>query len=156
MKVECVNCGKVSDEKDLTHVFPNIPDLTERISPGEPVPFGECPGCGALVHSMRETFMCRVCGVVVKAEDIREHLIEHNPNAEGMDWEDIQNEFRLLSSEGNAPKRVVVIVRGGVAEVVYCPRGITCEIRDYDSDGCDEDEIDRDGARACAFDGEDD
>lgn len=27
-----------------------IPDLTQRISPGEAVPSGECPECGALCH----------------------------------------------------------------------------------------------------------
>ena len=93
MKVECGNCGKVWDEEELTRVFPDIPDLAERIAPGEPVPAGECPECGALVHEIRETLRCRVCGQVVKAADIREHLIEHNPNAEGMDWEDVHPSF---------------------------------------------------------------
>ena len=155
MKVECGNCGKVWDEEELTRVFPDIPDLTERIAPGEPVPAGECPDCGALVHAIRETFMCRVCGEVVKAADIREHLIEHNPNAEGMDWEDVRNQFTLLTTPDGAQKRVVVIVRGGVAEVAYCPRGIVVEIRDYDSDGGDEDELEEDGAWVGTFDGED-
>jgi len=40
MKVECGNCGRVSDEEDLARVFPDIPDLTERIAPGEPVRSG--------------------------------------------------------------------------------------------------------------------
>jgi len=155
MKVECGNCGKVWDEEELTRVFPDIPDLTERIAPGEPVPAGECPECGALVHVVRETFRCRVCGQVVKAADIREHLIEHNPNAEGMDWEDVRNEFTLLSAQGDGPKKVVVTVRGGVAEVAYCPKGVTVEIRDYDNDGCNPEELEEDGAWVGTFDGED-
>ena len=155
MKVECGNCGKVSDEKELRHVFPDIPDLTERIAPGEPVPFGECPKCGALAHAIRQTFMCRVCGQVVKVENIREHLIEHNPNAEGMDWEDIRNQFTLLTAQGNEPKKVVVSVLGGCAEVAYCPRGVQCEIRDYDNDGSDPEELEQDGARVGVCDGED-
>jgi hypothetical protein len=155
MKVECGNCGKVWDEEELTRVFPDIPDLAERIAPGEPVPFGECPDCGALVHAIRETFMCRVCGEVAKAADIREHLIEHNPNAEGMDWEDIRNQFTLLSTQGDGPKKVVVTVRGGVAEVAYCPKGVTVEIRDYDNDGCNPEELEEDGAWVGTFDGED-
>lgn len=155
MKVECGNCGKVWDEEELTRVFPDIPDLAERIAPGEPVPSGECPECGALVHAVRETFMCRVCGQVVKAADIREHLIEHNPNAEGMDWEDVRNQFTLLTTPDDVPKRVVISVRGGVAEVAYCPRGIVVEIRDYDSDGGDEDELEEDGAWVGTFEGED-
>ena len=156
MKVECGNCGRVSDESELTHVFPDIPDLTQRIAPGERVPAGECPECGALAHAIQETFMCQVCGQVVKAEDIREHLIDHNPNAEGMSWEDIRNQFRLLTTPEGAQKRVVISVRGGVAEAAYCPRGITVEIRDYDSDGGDEDELEADGAWVGTFEGEDD
>ena len=155
MKVECGNCGKVWDEEELTRVFPDIPDLAERIAPGEPVPFGECPDCGALVHAIRETFMCRVCGEVAKAAGIREHLIEHNPNAEGMDWEDIRNQFTLLSTQGDGPKKAVVTVRGGVAEVAYCPKGVTVEIRDYDNDGCNPEELEEDGAWVGTFDGED-
>ena len=154
MKVECGNCGRVWDEADLARIFPDIPNLTERIAPGEPVPFGECPECGALVHAVRETFMCRVCGKVVKAEDIREHLIEHNPNAEGMDWEDIRNQFTLLSTRDDAPRKVVVTVRGGVAEVAYCPKGVVVEIRDYDTDGCDEDKLEEDGACVAIYEGE--
>ena len=106
--------------------------------------------------AVRETFMCRVCGQVVKAVDIREHLIEHNPNAEGMDWEDVRNQFTLLTAPDDAAKKVVVSVRGGVAEVVFCPRGIIVEIRDYDSDGGDEDELAEDGAWVGIHEGEDD
>ncbi len=156
MKFECGNCGKVWDAEELTRVFPDIPDLAERIAPGEPVPAGECPDCGALVHAVRETLMCRVCGQVVKAADIREHLIEHNPNADGIDWEDVRNQFTLLTTPDDAPRKVVVIVRGGVAEVAYCPRGIVVEIRDYDSDGSDENELEEDGAWVGTFEGEDD
>jgi len=76
MKVECGDCGRISDETEIVRVFPNIPDLAERIAPGEPVPFGECPDCGALVHEIKATFICRLCGEVVKADDLRAHLIE--------------------------------------------------------------------------------
>jgi len=155
MKVECGNCGRVSDESELRHVFPDIPDLTERIAPGEPVPFGECPGCGALVHAMRGSFLCKTCGCAIKGADLREHLIEHNPNAEALDWEDVRNEFRLLSTRGDASPKAVIAVRGGVAEVVYCAKGMVVEIRDYDTDGCDDDELDRDGASVGVYEGDD-
>ena len=156
MKVECGDCGRISDETEIVRVFPNIPDLTERIAPGEPVPFGECPDCGALVHEIKATFMCRLCGEVVKADDLRAHLIEHSPNAEGLDWEDIRNQFTLLSAQGDAPRKVVVIVRGGVGDVAYCQKGVTCQIRDYDNDGCNPEELEPDGARVGTFIGEDD
>jgi DNA-directed RNA polymerase subunit RPC12/RpoP len=49
---ECTNCGRV--DGPLKRVFPDIPDLLERIAPGEPVPEGECPHCGFLVHAWEE------------------------------------------------------------------------------------------------------
>jgi hypothetical protein len=73
-----------------------------------------------------------------------------------MDWEDVRNQFELLTTPDGEQKRVVISVRGGVAEVAYCPRGTTVEIRDYDSDGGDEDELEEDGAWVGTFEGEDD
>lgn len=47
----CDNCGKrFSQPKELKYVFPNIPDLLERLDPGGMVPVGECPECGAMVY----------------------------------------------------------------------------------------------------------
>lgn len=43
---ECNNCGEVYPE---TADLAPISDLTERVMPGEPMPLGECPACGALV-----------------------------------------------------------------------------------------------------------
>lgn len=47
----CYNCDR--DYDSLVNQFPDIPDLLERIAPGEPVPDGECPECGALVHEVK-------------------------------------------------------------------------------------------------------
>lgn len=41
---ECQNCDWNGDEE---HCKP-IQDITERVQPGEPMPCGECPHCGAL------------------------------------------------------------------------------------------------------------
>jgi hypothetical protein len=47
----CENCGKVyKSAYDLDRVFPDIPDLAQRVCPGELVPAGECNHCQALVH----------------------------------------------------------------------------------------------------------
>jgi hypothetical protein len=40
--------------------------------------------------------------------------------------------------------RVIVTVRGGVAEVIFKPRGVEVFILDYDVDGEDADQVDRD------------
>lgn len=47
---ECQDCewrGHIDDCKPIKH-------LHERVAPGEPMPAGECPECGALA-SIRET-----------------------------------------------------------------------------------------------------
>jgi hypothetical protein len=44
-------------------------------------------------------FICKVCGDKVVEEDLRQHLIEHNPNAASMDWEDVENVFNCELKE---------------------------------------------------------
>jgi hypothetical protein len=41
-------CGWSGPAKDLGCQFHQITDFFERVSPGETVPVGECPICGAL------------------------------------------------------------------------------------------------------------
>jgi hypothetical protein len=47
---ECGNCGEVWKDEDIKPLI-DVHHLWERISPGEIVPSGECPDCGALCHS---------------------------------------------------------------------------------------------------------
>lgn len=42
---ECQNCGERWHEEDLNPV-------KERVAPGEPMPAGECPDCGAVCHEV--------------------------------------------------------------------------------------------------------
>lgn len=44
----CQNCDNIYDEQNL--VTPE--HLSERVAPGEPMPSGECPDCGALCHTI--------------------------------------------------------------------------------------------------------
>lgn len=107
MKTKCDNCqSEFRDDKELAHVFPDIPGLFERITPGEPVPAGECPNCGALVHLCSEVeLICTICGDSVNEADLREHLRQHNPNAQAMDWDDVRNVFRL-AGDGDGQTRI--------------------------------------------------
>ena len=43
-------CGNCQWQGLPTVVFPDIPDLMQRIEPGGTVPSGECPQCGALCY----------------------------------------------------------------------------------------------------------
>lgn len=47
MKSACGNCNWVGEPAT---VFPDIPDLLQRVEPGGEVPSGECPKCGALCY----------------------------------------------------------------------------------------------------------
>lgn len=44
--VYCAICDHLRDSGDL--IYP-IPNLEERILPGDPMPLGECPDCGELI-----------------------------------------------------------------------------------------------------------
>jgi len=50
MKHKCQNCEKQWTDKEVQPVK----DLWERVTPGEPMPSGECPACGALTHETSE------------------------------------------------------------------------------------------------------
>lgn len=47
---KCQNCGS----QWLTEQLKPIQDIEERITPGEVVPSGECPNCGALCHWLKD------------------------------------------------------------------------------------------------------
>jgi len=53
---ECDNCSKQFVSTDeLERVFPDIPDLAQRLDPGGIVPAGECTDCGTLVYPVGVT-----------------------------------------------------------------------------------------------------
>jgi len=45
-RTECQNCNWMGERKDCDP----IDDILERVAPGEPMPAGQCPKCGALCH----------------------------------------------------------------------------------------------------------
>lgn len=49
-KCYCGNCGWKGTEKGLASSLFEIDSLSERITPGDEVPVGECPKCGALAY----------------------------------------------------------------------------------------------------------
>lgn len=51
---KCDNCGRrFAGTEELERVFPDIPDLVNRLDAGGTVPTGVCPLCGALVYRER-------------------------------------------------------------------------------------------------------
>jgi hypothetical protein len=47
---QCQNCGRLFKEDELVNP---IPDLEQRVAPGEVMPSGECPACGAVCHTVK-------------------------------------------------------------------------------------------------------
>jgi len=47
---QCQGCGWIGEDDALASRYPDIERLGMRTSPGEIIPSGECPECGALCH----------------------------------------------------------------------------------------------------------
>lgn len=50
----CQNCDWEGPNTELGCSIEEVPHLFERVSPGEPMPTGECPVCGALCQPKEE------------------------------------------------------------------------------------------------------
>lgn len=53
-EVRCQGCDWTGTEDQVALQGAMIPDLWQRVEPGEVMPFGECPECGALVHQIAQ------------------------------------------------------------------------------------------------------
>lgn len=69
-KFECGNCGQRF--RDTTPLTPII-DIHERVGVGEPMPAGECPSCGALVHPIDDPTESLSGDWQVPADDLQRH-----------------------------------------------------------------------------------
>ena len=80
---QCQDCCGLWDEDDLKL---DIPHLYERVAPGEPMPAGECPECGALCHKDEEKYAaaCPKCQEEVDLV-VYEYCRISGSNEEGLD-----------------------------------------------------------------------
>jgi len=136
---ECGNCEKRWAEPDLEVVFPNIPDLLERLDVGGTVPAGECPDCGALVYREEDRTPLRVPDVVLKALRHAMERLNQIPHRYA------DTDFRLIDSgiaaaeKGGEPVRLLVVLEGGlVQEFLADGPGVEAAVIDMDIEGADE------------------
>lgn len=91
----CQNCDWVGSDELLNRKLEDIPHLLERVSPGEPLPSGECPECGALCQPTGNspTWVVRI-PVMVTADDEEEakrHALDDLRDPE-MEWDTFEVE----------------------------------------------------------------
>jgi hypothetical protein len=82
--------------------------------PFDGVTYLRCEDCGAFVvegeaeaHEQGCTtirLVCRICGDRVNRADLREHLIQHNPNAENLDPEEVSDQFTADTPAHDEPE----------------------------------------------------
>ena len=110
---QCQNCDEIHRAADLLH----IKDLSMRVSPGEVVPSGECPLCGALCHIADDPNILRVGDIVMwwgnssdaKAEEAEIESLELVRPWQKEDGKPVEEcEFSLL-----AQNRVIVNLTNG-------------------------------------------
>ncbi|AXK44051.1 hypothetical protein [Erythrobacter aureus] len=86
--VECQNC----DWKGTEDQVEELQDVSERVGPGETMPVGECPKCGAVAHYMDESDPKTPSPALLEAisdlEAILEDMPEVEPDAE--DYDDME------------------------------------------------------------------
>ena len=76
--------------------------------PFDGVTYLRCEDCGEFVveaeaqaheRNCSTQLVCRVCGERVAPKDLRDHLVQHNPNAEAFEWEQVRDQFAADSGE---------------------------------------------------------
>jgi len=53
--IKCDSCAWRGVESDCDRMYPDIPGLSQRVAPGEPTPFAQCPVCDCLCHAIGAT-----------------------------------------------------------------------------------------------------
>jgi len=78
---KCSNCQVKFDSLE-DKAYPNISKLTERLLPGDVVPDGECPGCGAFVYSCENRAEKPI--VIIRIEDGIVQTVDSNIDIEAI------------------------------------------------------------------------
>jgi hypothetical protein len=104
LTIQCQLCDKEWREKQVIPLE-NVPDLLQRIAPGEVVPFGECPDpeCGGLCHVKEAaTNSIAIVWCVDDVKSLRPDLIDeecmevlnyaarHHDTSLGISWDTLE------------------------------------------------------------------
>jgi hypothetical protein len=65
----CQGCGRIMGESEMMPLPEK--DILERVSPGEPMPYGECSYCRAVVHPLDLTrHYCQIANEILETLEI--------------------------------------------------------------------------------------
>lgn len=140
----CPNCDWTGTAAEMKRVYPDIPDLSQRMDPGEECPVGECPKCGALCHEIDRNaslHVQRMVGMLADAAQLADEAANFIAGDEAYDQQTVADALTALAldcrnvAKGHKALKVVIEVSGGVAEVTTCPAGVEVEIVDHDNEG---------------------
>ena len=124
MKMQCQNCETVFHKEDeLTNRFPDIPDLAQRINPGEPVPIGECPNfresrresrCGAREYEQEEVCKLRPQGTSRQRGIAEDGIKGKGFSASRCSVSNRPSDFKDIMSNNLKQKQIHFIGIGGI------------------------------------------
>lgn len=101
MNATCNSCAATWPMHELRP----IQDIFERIAPGEIVPAGECPSCGALCHLVQspKRVVVNIHGGLVQdvySNAVNVEIVIVDWDQEGVGDQDVQTDDRLTSIDG--------------------------------------------------------
>ena len=91
--VRCESCGVVMDMQDVRA----IENLLQRVSPGEIVPYGQCPDCGCLCHLAYLSWPEKRCWLLVKRYTRLWNAVENGDLEE--EFSELREDFRKTVQE---------------------------------------------------------
>lgn len=118
-KVYCNNCEWKGDFNEMSKPLGEMPDLSERLEPGEETPAGECPECGAFCYL--------------------ENPADYTAAAQIKAIEKATGEAAAKIKDAAPFRRIFIVVDGGNVQDIYGPADIEEVVMiDHDNGEADE------------------
>lgn len=94
-EAKCENCGKAWKPEELAEITHGI---FERVQPGDLMPAGECPDCGALCHAIIQVERKTKSFIIVEGDEVTSFFVDGGPLVEPKERSKIEVEPALTSA----------------------------------------------------------